>query len=128
MDKLVDHLFVFEGNGIVNGFSGNYSEYREKLKVEEKGQKGVQNKAEEVKEIPKENSKNEKLSFKEKYEFENLQSEIDGLEIKKEKIVSLLNADSSHHEELIKLTKELDSISKLIDEKTFRWLELSDRS
>ncbi len=127
MDKLVEHLFIFEGNGVVKGFSGNYSEYREKLKIEEKEQKGEQNKKEEVKEIVKENNKREKLSFKEKYEFENLQSEIEGLENKKEEIISLLNADSTNHEQLSTLTKELDSISKLIDEKSFRWLELSER-
>jgi len=127
MDKLVEHLFVFEGNGVVNGFSGNYSEYREKLKIDEKEQKGEQNKKEEVKEIIKENNKREKLSFKEKYEYENLQSEIEGLENKKEEIISLLNTDSTNHEELSRLTKELDTISKLIDEKSFRWLELSER-
>ncbi len=129
MDKIVDHLFVFEGNGVVTDFPGNYTIYRNKV-LEEK-ERNESRKTSQVKESPrketKRNDTKNKLSFKEKREFEQLEKEIAELEEKITEIESLLNSGSLPHEELYEKSGELGEIKSQLDEKEFRWLELSER-
>ncbi|MGZ4055352.1 MAG: ABC-F family ATP-binding cassette domain-containing protein [Bacteroidia bacterium] len=136
MDKMVDHLFVFEGEGVVRDFPGNYTEYRDKKESEEKIQRKEisQNaKSESIETlVVTENKKEEeattkkKLSYKEKLEFEQLEKDIAKLEEEKAKITDLLNAGSNNHEDAVKWSSEIGAIISKLDEKSLRWLELSE--
>ena len=133
MDKMVDHLFVFEGNGIVRDFPGNYTEYRDKKEMEERLLKKEETKiavAEKTPEIKEETTEpattKKKPSFKEKFEFEQLEKEIAALEEEKAKLTVLLNAGSTNHEEMIKWAEEVGKLENELDNKSFRWMELSE--
>lgn len=128
MDKIVDHLFVFEGEGVVNDFPGNYSIYREQ---EEKQRKPDQDRkpAEKVKpenQTPAEKSLKRKMSYKEKRELEALEAEIIQLGNQREQLEDQLNSGTLNHEELFRLSEELAQVKLLVDEKELRWLELSE--
>jgi len=128
MDKLADQLFVFTGNGEVKLFVGSYTEYREQEKEEEREQNRAEQKKEE-KEIKSEQqtrSGKRKLNNKEKYEFESLDKEITLLENKKQALMEQLARVADNHEELLKISHELGETTKILDEKQYRWLELSD--
>lgn len=138
MDKLVDHVFVFEGEGKTRDYPGNYSRYREakeeeemiareKLKLEKEKQ------AAEKKELPDaDNSATQapkvktKLSFKEQREFDLLGKEIEQLEAEKETLNQQMNNAQGSHEELMQWATRLGEIMQLLDTKTDRWLELSE--
>lgn len=123
MDKIVEHLFVFEGNGKVKDYIGKYTDYRIQKNIEE------QNKNNTTADTPKQKTKKDgpktKLSYKEKLEFEKLEKELPELEKKKEELANQLN-NSNDHEALLSLSKELGTITEQIDVKTDRWLELSE--
>jgi ATP-binding cassette subfamily F protein uup len=125
MDRLVDHLFVFEGEGVVRDFPGNYSQYRETLKEPEQDDL--------PKKPQKDNAANQapvkkKLSFNEQREFKLLEKEIRELEKERKEIYAKLENAVSPYDELQKLTERVGVITKLIDEKELRWLELSENT
>ncbi len=132
MDRLVDHLFVFEGEGEVRDFPGNYSLYR--LATEnESGQK--KNLPAKVTTLAEEKTvtlsgpvspEKRKLSYNEKREWDNLQEEI--AELNKEKIIisEKINSGSIAYDELLKLSERVAAVNDLIDQKELRWLELSE--
>jgi ATP-binding cassette subfamily F protein uup len=123
MDHLVEELFIFEGDGVIRPFNGNYSDYRTWLEEKEEV---VESKpiapAKEVKETGK------KLSFKEKQEFENLQGEIQSLEKKKADLTVSLNSGITDHVKLQEIADQIQQVNDQIESKTFRWLELSEVS
>jgi len=125
MDKLVDHLFVFEGEGIIRDFPGNYTQYR----LEQKSDKEVENTSSEktikTDPIPKK-STDKRASFKDKREFELLEKEIETLTKEKQNITSQLNDTSLPFEELRKLSERIAELTEILDEKELRWLELSE--
>ncbi len=128
LDKLVDHIFIFEGDGKISDFTGTYSEYRlrkEETADEEKPiylpQKTL--KTETVKEITREKKK---LSFKEKQEYEKLEQEIDALESEKSQLESLMNSAENDYEKLQKASLRIAEIIELLDDKGLRWLELDE--
>lgn len=123
MDRLVDHLFVFEGNGEVHDFPGNYSLYRSWQKEQQQADETTVKKQEAVVK-PVEQKK--KVSFKDKREFEMLQKEIQDLEKEKSAIQEELNAGTAGFEELDRLARRIGEITNLLDEKEMRWLELSE--
>ncbi len=127
MDTLVDKLFVFEGNGYIRDFNGNYQDYLNELE-ENKGKKDNPNKkntiTKETKEIAPVSSK--KLSFKEQREFEQLASEISELQKQNQGLEQQLSAGSNSHEELLNWSKEIELNKLKLDEKELRWLELSE--
>lgn len=131
MDKIVDHLFVFEGKGKISDFPGNYTVYRNKLEAEEQAKakietaKKAEEKAKTKEEEPKVHKKT-KLSYHEKREFEQLEKEIPELECKKEELEELMNSGSLAHDELYEKSLELNQVKNLLDDKELRWLELSE--
>jgi ATP-binding cassette subfamily F protein uup len=130
MDKMVDHLFVFEGEGVVRDFSGNYTEYRDKKELEDKVQR-TNTKSESAvntveTEFLKEKKLKKKLSYKEKEEFDTLEKEIAKLEIKKNKLTEQLNAEGVDANKIIQYSEEIGHIIAQLDEKTLRWLTLSE--
>ena len=126
MDKIVDHLFVFKGEGVIEDFPGNYSDYRayEDSKVIE--QREQKEKSEPVKNTWKEPEKN-KLSYLEQKEYKNLEKEIKQLEAKKLEIQDKFTDTSLSGEEIEALSIELGELSDTIDQKTERWFELADQ-
>lgn len=137
MDKLVDHLFVFEGEGVIKDFPGNYTQWRDKRLSEpakvtpEKQVKPVEKDPVAVaSEKPKPvaavaDGNKRKLSFKEKYEFDQLEKEIPQLEKEKAELTLKMNGVSDHSE-LSKLANRFSEVEKQLDEKGMRWLELSE--
>lgn len=123
MDRLTDHVFVFEGNGEIRDFPGNYTDYRE-WREQQKSEKKEQEK-QQVKpaEAP---ASRRKLSFNEKRELEQATQMMEQLEQRKSEIVALMNGGTNDHEELLKLGSELDTLHKKLDELELRWLELSE--
>jgi ATP-binding cassette subfamily F protein uup len=131
MDKMVDHLFVFQGQGKIKDLVGNYTEYRKDLLSSDKETKVTTFKdlpAEIVIDKPKEHIKTDKrkLTYKEKSEFETLEKELSDLENKKEILTNILSDPSKSNQEVIDAGNELSKLVSSIDEKTERWLELSE--
>lgn len=125
MDKLVDHLFVFEGESKIHDHYGNYTDYRASL--DEKPSQAVEKKSNDT--IASENSKpKKKLSFKEQKELSDLEKEIETLEKKKAEIQDKLNGGSTDHETLQKWSLEFNELESTLDQKSMRWLELSEMS
>ncbi|PVD49457.1 ABC transporter [Terrimonas sp.] len=128
MDRLTDHLFVFEGNGNIRDFPGNYTQYRlwKKEQEEKKAIAPVVNKPQdaEINSVP--SAEKRKISYKEKREFEVLQKEIETLENEKAEINLQLNEGKLPYEQLQKLAQRIGEVSAQLDEKEMRWLELSE--
>ncbi len=139
MDKVVDHLLVFKGNAEIKDFPGNYTDFREwelvsgERKTESDG-RSVENgkrKTESVEQNDAKVNKNNasakrKLSFKEKQEFELLEREIPELEEEKAKIEEAMSSGALSNDEIVKASERFSVLLELIDEKTMRWLELSE--
>ncbi len=125
MDEVVDQLFVFQGDGVVKGYMGNYSQYKEwldaKLK-DERVEKALQKPLD--KGLAKQREKL-KRSFKEQWEYESLAHEIETLEEEKKNLTETL-ATESNYQELQHLGSRLQEIKDLLDEKELRWLELDE--
>lgn len=128
MDKLVDHVFVFEGNGKIKDYYGNYTEYyRVKLAEEARAasKKVVQALPKKTKETDTV-AKTRKPSYKEKKEYDELEHDIQFLEEQKEAIMERMNSGICTPEELSVLAKDYAAMEQLIETKTDRWLELSE--
>jgi len=127
MDKIVEHLFVFDGSGKITDFPGNYTEYRNYLdEKEEKENVALPEKPKREKPQPAQPAGKRKLTFSEKREFESLESEIASLEEKKQTLENELNSGELKHDELFAKSHELEQVRNSIDEKELRWLELSE--
>jgi len=125
MDKIVDHLFVFDGEGTIKDFPGNYSEWREKQLQEEQEEK--RNKKPEQKELPKPvKAKERKLTFNEKKELEQLENDIEVLETEKAVINEELNSGTLESNQLQEKSTRYVAITELLEVKEMRWLELSE--
>jgi len=124
MDRLVDHLFVFEGNGVIRDFPGNYTQYR--LSQKEQAAEPVPVTRAESKAVATAVVEKRKPSFKEKREFELLEKEMADLAREKEMINDKLNNGATPFEELQQLSLRIGEITQLLDEKELRWLELSE--
>ena len=126
MDKVVDHLLVFRGGGDIRDFPGNYSDYREwKRAKAERDKKTVAKPKEEpakrVRPVEK-----RRMSFKERQEFERLEVEIASLEEEKKMIEAALCSGALGVDELVEKSKRLPALNDELDEKSMRWLELSE--
>ena len=126
LDQTVDQLFVFEGDGKVKGFMGNYSQYHDYLEEknkEEKREQAAQKQESRVEKTTSERKK--KRTYKEQQEYEQLAKDIEKLEIEKEGLTSKMQ-EQLDYQELEKLGKRMNEITDLIDEKELRWLELDE--
>lgn len=131
MDRIVDHVLAFEGDGKIKDFTGNFSEYRESRKSENitknEGSTSLNNTFESEKlNIEKQPNKKGKLSFKEQRELELLEKEMPILEEKRAKILEKLNNETDY-EIIAKLSKELEEISENLENQEMRWLELQEK-
>ena len=126
MDKIVDHMFVFEGEGIIKDFPGNYSDYRDWVEAKEKEQRVPEKKEKVAKPKPVKDGAR-KLSFNEKRELTQLETEIASLEAEKKVIETAMNSGDCASEELVIKSQRHGEIRDLLDDKEMRWLELSDQ-
>ncbi len=132
MDKLVDHLLIFEGDGLIRDFNGNYQDYLNELEEQKSKKEVVVVPAQPVAVIKEPVAAQpgvpikKKLSYKEQREFEQLEKEIPDLERKKADLEARLVSGGDNHEELLQWSREVEVLTKLLDEKGLRWLELSE--
>ena len=124
MDKVVDHLLVFKGNGEIKDFPGNYTQYRDWQSL--KSEKDAQEEKPTKEKRSYRNDSKRKMTFKEKTEFARLETEIDSLEKEKKEIEQALSSGQLSSDEIVKLSKRLPIVNDELDEKSMRWLELSE--
>lgn len=128
MDRVVDHIFVFKGGGDIKDFPGNYTDYRDWCEEEKKTQKSAEAKNNKPA-TEKNNRRNEgkrKLSFKEQREYESLEGEIELLEKEKQQLEELMSSGTLDSNALMEKSVRISQVMALIDEKSMRWLELSE--
>ncbi|MCP4459864.1 MAG: ABC-F family ATP-binding cassette domain-containing protein [Cytophagales bacterium] len=125
MDRLVDHLFVFEGKGVIRDFPGNYSDFRNEVKSTVKEVKTE--KPEAIKKKSGSSESNKKLTFKEKQELDTLEKELPKLEFAKAELQESLQSELEY-QKLEKIGQQLKAVERELDEKEMRWLELSERA
>lgn len=131
MDKVVDHLLVFKGNGEVNDFPGNYTQYRQWCALQPKEMAIKKPCADENKDKDKKSSRNDqrrKMTYKEKMEFEQLSKDIEQLEAEQKQIEDALCSGTLTVEQITELSRRLPEVKDALDEKGMRWLELSEFS
>ena len=134
MDKVVDHLMVFRGNADIKDFPGNYTQYREWKEVQDQLQKEAEaaKAAEEAKKNPApekarpEKEQKKRLTFKERKEFEALEAEIPTLEQEKSDLETAMCSGTLSPDDLLAKSNRISELIDIIDEKTMRWLELSE--
>ena len=132
MDKVVDHLLVFRGNADLKDFPGNYTQYRDWKEVQDQLEKEAEA-ARQPKQtlVPEKNNRpqaeqKKKLTFKERKEFEALEAEIPQLEAEKAELETAMSSGTLSNDELMTKSERIAKVIEEIDEKTMRWLELSE--
>jgi len=140
MDKLVDHLFIFEGNGVIRDYPGNYTQYR----ILEKSKQSIAGLSSDIttpkefkvpeKEVvapkplaPEVKKSNEKMTFKEKHELENLNKRLPELEKEKIDLETKLNTSSFDYNEILQFTEALSKVNQELESAELRWLELTEK-
>ncbi len=130
MDKLVDHLFVMEGDGRIRDFLGNYSEYRqlqkERAQTGQREAEGEKRKQPAAGHPPKPDSEQPKLSYQERKEMNRLEKEISRLEARKTEITEQFNDTGLTAERIEELSRELGELNQQLEDKETRWLELAE--
>ncbi len=127
MDRVADHLFIFDGNGTIKNFPGNYTDYYfEQKSVLKSSSKEKKASIGEKNQIKNEDSKPKKLSYKEKIELEKLEGDIETLEDQKTTLETEINSGQLSTDNLISKSKELNTLLKSLEEKENRWLELKE--
>ena len=126
MDKVVDHLLVFKGDGVIKDFPGNYTQYREWCGLRSKEDQKDDDKQEKRQKREYRNADKRKMTYKEKTEFARLETEIAELEEEKQKIEAALCGGTSDVEQITEMSKRLPILNDELDEKSMRWLELSE--
>ncbi len=125
LDRLTDHLFIFEGEGKIKDFYGNYTDY--KLWKEQKEKPDRKEETDAKKKPLRKEKKRKGLSYKEQKEYEQLELEIEQLESEKSALEEKLNSGTRDYQELEKLSHQIGEIMALIDKKTERWMELEEK-
>lgn len=124
MDKVVDHILVFKGEGVIDDFPGNYTQYRQYSALQSKEEAKVDASVKEKKSYR--NDSRRRMSYKEKREFEQLEKDIASLEQQQHEIEEALCSGTLSVEELTEKSRLLPKLKEEIDEKSMRWLELSE--
>lgn len=131
MDKMVDHIFVFEGEGAIKDIIGNYTEYRKQTALDSKRDKKASDadvviepvKVTQMTSAPVEKKK---LSFKEKMEYDSLEKEIEVLEEEKDNLTAILSDGTASNEQIMEAGMKLSKVVEALEAKTDRWLELAE--
>lgn len=128
MNKLVDHIFVFEGNGKIKDYYGNYTEY----KIEKEKQKKIEKQREKAKnshkkQISKPTTNVQKLNYKEKKELKTIEEEIESLENEKKDILEEMNNGDGESLNILNLSRRYEEVEKILEDKTARWFTLKEK-
>jgi ATP-binding cassette subfamily F protein uup len=124
---MVDHLFAFEGDGVIKDFPGNYTLYRQFKENESEPVKKLKPEIQKEASVPPLSGEVRRgLSFKEKFEFEQLEKEIPQLQKEKTELEEKMNSGNMDYDALQKAAERIGQIVLLLDEKEMRWLELSE--
>ena len=134
MDKMVDHLFVFEGNGAIKDIVGNYTEYRKQTAVDYKRDKQEEKegasvdtvKVTQIADAADKSIEKRKLSFKEKFELEQIEKELEALEEEKQVLTEKLSSAELSNDEVVATGLRLSDVVSSLEQKSDRWLELSE--
>jgi len=126
MDKVVDHLLVFKGQGEIKDFPGNYTQYREWASLEDSRESRSSSDSRESAKSSYRHDDRRRLSYKEKREMEQLEKDIAALEAEKKQIEEALCGGTTSVDEITTMSKRLPVLDDELDEKSMRWLELSD--
>ena len=125
-DKIVDRVFAFEGDGVIKDFPGNYTQYKNKKEEEELQRKQAEKKTAPTPKPMREKEKVRKLTFKERQEMQQLESDMENLNAEKSELENILNSGTPEADKLVKSAQRIAEIINLLDEKEMRWLELSE--
>lgn len=133
LDHTVDHMFVFEGDGVIKDFPGNYSQYRSKLDQLQKNEKNsIREEKKKLENVDSDTAQNapakKKLSFAERKEYERIEKEIELLEKEKSELVRFMDSGFQDYEALTKASVRISELMETIDNKMMRWLELEERA
>ena len=128
LDKCVDHLFVFEGDGRIKDFVGHYSEYREYIKEKESAERSAERSAAPQKSAPTRthNTSKRKLSYKEQRELEQIEADLAALAEERAQLESEISSGTLPYDRLSEVSKRIEAIITMVDEKEMRWLELNE--
>ena len=129
LDKLVDHLFIFCGDGLVKDFVGSYSEYREYIKefeAQQRSQARAEEKAAKNTPAPETPAKKKKLSYKEQKELEQIEKDLEALAAEKTGLEEQISSGTLPFDQLQKASERIGAIMEETDEKEMRWLELNE--
>ena len=129
LDKCVDHLFVFEGNGRIKDFVGQYSEYREYIKEKEAMERSAERNATTTSKPQQQRSHDtskRKLSYKEQRELEQIEQELQSLGEERSQLETEISSGTLPYDRLAEVSKRIEEIITIIDEKEMRWLELNE--
>ena len=126
LDKLCDHVFVFEGEGKIKDFFGNYTDYYQWRMKEQKIAQRAEKTVKEEKPVSKEKKTSSKPTYKQVKDFENLEKEILKLESEKDQVIEKMNSGLESPESLTELSKKYNELLERIDERTFLWMELGE--
>ena len=129
LDKLADHLFVFEGGGVIKDFIGTYSELRVRqmeMEATIKNEASIQKQTQQMQQPARTVNREKRLSYKERLEYEGLEKEIEQLELEKKNLEKELNAGGDDYATLTRISERIGQLMTEIDLKTNRWLELDE--
>lgn len=126
MDRVVDHLFVFHGNGKVQDFPGNYTQYRLEAKGDEAIRQEAKGDRQEAKGTKNKTEQKRRLSFKEKRELEELEKQMPLLEVEKAQLEALLSGGATNPDDIAQASARYKEVQDTLDEAEMRWLELSE--
>ena len=130
MDKVVDHVLVFHGDGQVQDFPGNYTQYREWKRERDEQQKATKGETDKSRQNAYregiQSNRKRQLTFKEKQEYQSLETEIDRLETEKASLEEALSSGLLSSDEIVEKSKRLNTVNSELDAKSDRWLELSE--
>lgn len=126
MDRVVDHLFVFHGNGKVQDFPGNYTQYRLEAKGDETIRQEAKGERQEAKGTKNKTEQKRRLSFKEKRELEDLEKQMPLLEAEKAQLEALLSGGATNPDDIAQASARYKEVQDTLDEAEMRWLELSE--
>jgi ATP-binding cassette subfamily F protein uup len=125
LDKLVDHLLIFKGDGVIQDFNGNYLDWREAKELELLKAKEEKDKSKQARQEERSKDQVKKMSYKEKIELEQLEKDIENLEREKKELNRKLSEGTGNHEEIFKMSIRYREVELELDMKSMRWLELS---
>ena len=126
IDKIVDHVFAFEGNGLIRDFPGNYTQYADRREEEEKARREASKTTTTPSQPTREKNRQRRLTYKEQQEMKQLEIDMESLNSERTELETALSSGTLSPEKLLEASRRVAEIIDILDEKEMRWLELSE--